>query len=335
MKAAVLKEVGVLEVQDVPEPETAPDQIKVKIAYSGICGTDPEIVEGRFVPPKPPLGPNILGHEASGTIAEIGKDIKGDFKVGQKVAMNFRSSCGACYYCTNKMEHFCERMSPASGAMAEYAVYNESAVFPLPDGLALDIGALLEPVSVAVHTMDIAQVKVGDAVIITGAGTIGLLLLQLAIRSGASKVLISEPVATKRKLAKELGADVVIDPTNENLEEAANKLTDGRGFNVCLEASGKVNVAKQLIYLTQPCGTIVWCAVYPADAEVGVPPFYMYQKELTIRSILVSPYSFPRAMHMLPKLNLKPLISIYPLTDVVKAFADLKAGRGIKIMLQP
>lgn len=335
MKAAVLKEVGVLEVQDVPEPETAPDQIKVKIAYSGICGTDPEIIEGRFVPPKLAPGPNILGHEASGTIVEIGKDIQGDFKVGQKVAMNFRSSCGACYYCTNKMEHFCERMSPASGAMAEYAVYNESAVFPLPDGLPLDIGALLEPVSVAVHTMDIAQVKVGDAVIITGAGTIGLLLLQLAVRSGASKVLVSEPVMAKRKVAKELGADVVVDPVNENLDEVAMKLTDGRGFNVCLEASGKVDVAKQLIYLTQPCGTIVWCAVYPADAEVGVPPFYMYQKELTIRSILVSPYSFHRAMDMLPKLNLKPLISVYPLKDVVKAFEALKAGKGIKIMLQP
>jgi (R,R)-butanediol dehydrogenase/meso-butanediol dehydrogenase/diacetyl reductase len=335
VKAAVLKEIGVLEVQDVPEPETAPDQIKVKIAYSGICGTDPEIVEGRFVPPKPPLGPNIVGHEASGTIVEIGKDIQGTFKIGQRVAMNFRSACGACYYCTNKMEHFCERMSPASGAMAEYAVYKEGAVFPLPAGIPLDVGALLEPVSVAVHTMDIAQVKVGDAVIITGAGTIGMLLLQLAIRSGASKVLVSEPVAEKRKLAKELGADVVVDPIKENLEEAAKKLTDGRGFNVCLEASGKVAVAKQLIYLTESCGTIVWCAVYPRDAEVGVPPFYMYQKELTIRSILVSPYSFHRAMHMLPKLNLKPLISVYPLKDVVKAFEAHKAGKGIKIMLQP
>ena len=335
MKAAVLKEVGVLEVQDVPEPETAPDQIKVKIAYSGICGTDPEIIEGRFVPPILPEGPNIIGHEASGTIVEIGKDIQGTFKIGQKVAMNFRSACGACYYCNNRMEHFCERFTPNSGAMAEYAVYKENTVFPLPDGVPLDIGALLEPVSVAVHTMDIAQVKVGDGVIITGAGTIGLLLLQLAIRSGASKLLVSEPVAKKRKLAKELGADIVIDPINENLEEAANKLTDSRGFNVCLEASGKVNVAKQLIYLTQPCGTIVWCAVYPRDAEIGVPPFYMYQKELTIRSILVSPYSFHRAMYMLPKLNLKPLITVYPLKDVVKAFADFKAGKGIKIMLQP
>jgi 2-desacetyl-2-hydroxyethyl bacteriochlorophyllide A dehydrogenase len=334
MKAAVLEKPGVLKVQDIPEPETAPDQIKVKIAYAGICGTDPEIVEGRFIPPKLAPGPNIVGHEASGTIVEIGKDIRGNFKVGQRVAMNFRSSCGACYYCTNRMEHFCEMVTPNTGAMAEYAVYKENTVFPLPDDIPLDIGAFLEPVSVAVHTMDIASIKVGDSVIITGAGAIGLLLLQLSIRSGASKVLVSEPVAEKRKLAKELGADVVIDPLNENLEEAAMKLTDGRGFNVCLEASGKINVANQLIYLTDSCGTIVWCAVYPADAEVGVRPFYLYSKELTIRSILVSPYSFPRAMQMLPKLNLKPLITIYPIDEVVQAFADLKVGKGVKVMLK-
>jgi 2-desacetyl-2-hydroxyethyl bacteriochlorophyllide A dehydrogenase len=335
VKAVVLTKVGVLEVLDVPEPITAPDDIKVKIAYSGICGTDPEIIEGRFIPPTLASGPNIMGHEASGTIVEIGKSIKGDFKLGQRVAMNFRSSCGACYYCNNRMEHFCERMTPNTGAMAEYAIYKESTVFPLPDDVPLDVGAFLEPLAVAVHIMDIADMKVGDSVIITGAGAIGLLLLQLVIRSGASKVLVSEPVADKRRLAEELGADVVIDPLNENLDETAKKLTDGRGFNLCLEASGKTSVAKQLIYMTQSCGTIVWCAVYPQDAEIGVPPFYMYQKELTIRSVLVSPYSFIRAAQMLPKLTLKPLISVYPLKDVVKAFEAHKAGRGVKIMLQP
>jgi 2-desacetyl-2-hydroxyethyl bacteriochlorophyllide A dehydrogenase len=335
VKAVVLTKVCVLEVLDVPEPITAPDDIKVKIAYSGICGTDPEIIEGRFIPPTLASGPNIMGHEASGTIVEIGKSIKGDFKLGQRVAMNFRSSCGACYYCNNRMEHFCERMTPNTGAMAEYAIYKESTVFPLPDDVPLDVGAFLEPLAVAVHIMDIADMKVGDSVIITGAGAIGLLLLQLVIRSGASKVLVSEPVADKRRLAKELGADVIIDPLNENLEEAAKKLTDGRGFNLCLEASGKTSVAKQLIYMAQSCGTIVWCAVYPQDAEIGVPPFYMYQKELNIRSVLVSPYSFIRAAQMLPKLTLKPLISVYPLKDVVKAFEAHKSGKGVKIMLQP
>ena len=124
MKAVVVKEVGVLEVQDVPEPEPEPDQIKVKIAYAGICGSDPKIVDRKGARGHPegaigwpqkttPMseGIKIMGHEASGTIVKIGKDIKGDFKVGQRVAMNFRSTCGACYYCLNGMEHFCERIT--------------------------------------------------------------------------------------------------------------------------------------------------------------------------------------------------------------------------------
>jgi (R,R)-butanediol dehydrogenase/meso-butanediol dehydrogenase/diacetyl reductase/L-iditol 2-dehydrogenase len=334
MKAVMLLEPHKLEVQDVPEPEMAPDQIKVKVAYSGICGTDPEIVEGRFMPPEWKPGPNIIGHEAAGTIVAIGSQIKGDFHIGQKVAMNFRSSCGACYYCNNRMEHFCVNLTPNSGAMAEYAVYKENTVFPLPDDTPLDVAAFVEPVAVAVHMMDIAGMKIGDTVLITGGGTIGQLLLQFALKSGASKVMVSEPVESKRKIALEMGADVVVDPLHDNLKEAAMKLTDGRGFNLCMEASGIPSVAKEMVYLADQCGLILWCAVYPRDMEIGVNAFYMYQHELTIKSVLVSPYSFIRAAAMLPKLNLKPLITVYPVDDVVKAFADHKAGKGIKVMLK-
>jgi 2-desacetyl-2-hydroxyethyl bacteriochlorophyllide A dehydrogenase len=348
MKAAVLKGINVLEYDDVPEPETAPNQIKVKIAYAGICGTDPEIVAGTFgmgtLPdgaigqdykrPVPP-GLGVLGHEAAGTIVEIGNDIKGDFRIGQKVAMNFRSACGACYYCTNGMEHFCDYVTPASGAMAEYAVYPENDVFPVPEDTPLDIATLVEPLSVAVHTMDIARMKVGDSVIITGAGTIGLLLLQMAQRSGASKILVSEPFAGKRKLALELGADRVVDPINEDLLAVSNEFTVERGFNICFEASGQVKVAEQLVLLAERCGTVVWAAVYPHEARVPVSPFYMYTKELTIRGVLISPYSFPRSVQMLPKLNLRPMIKTYPLKDVTEAFKAHKEGKGIKILLQP
>ena len=350
MKAVVVKEGGVLEVQDAAEPEPGSDQIKVKIAYAGICGSDPKIVAGHYMPiptvgaigwpePSPPPaakeGVRFLGHEASGTIVKIGKDVKGNFKVGQHVAMNFRSVCGGCYYCQNKMEHFCERAMIFMGLMAEYAVFKESLVYPLPEDLPLDVGAFLEPVSVAVHTLDIAHIKIGDTVIITGGGAIGLLALQLAIKSGASKVLVSEPIAEKRKLAKQLGADVVVDPLKEDLLAISNTFTDGRGFNVCIEESGIPAIARQLILLAERCGTIVLAATYPQGVEVGVPLEYMYGRELSIRSVLISPYSFPRAVQMLPKLNLKPLITVYPMKEVVKAFEAHKAGKGIKIMLQP
>ncbi|MBN1315545.1 MAG: alcohol dehydrogenase catalytic domain-containing protein, partial [Anaerolineales bacterium] len=108
MKAAVMRGVGNINFEEVPEPQVGPNEIKVRIAYCGLCGTDPENLEGRFglVPKEAYEQPRILGHEASGTIAEVGSAVNG-YQVGQRVAMNFRRPCGACYYCRNKMEHFC------------------------------------------------------------------------------------------------------------------------------------------------------------------------------------------------------------------------------------
>ncbi len=358
MKAVVVKEVGVLEIQDVPEPDCKPDEIKVKIAYAGICGTDSIILKGQIAgpppegvvsrPQKPGIVPDdvkmmghemreglrIIGHEASGTIVQIGKDIKGDFKIGQHVAMNYKSVCGACHYCTDMMANFCERTAPFSGAMAEYSVYRENTVFALPDDLPLDVGAFLEPLSIAVHALDIARMKLGDSVLITGGGPIGLLLLQLALKSGASKVLVSEPVAEKRALAKQFGAHIV-DPLKEDLLAVANKLTDGRGFNVCFEASGIPAIARQLLLLTDGDGTIVWVASYPRNFDLGVPINYFSSKELTLRGVRQTPYSYPRALQMLPTLDLKPLIKVYPLQEAIAAFEAHKKGQGIKIMLKP
>ena len=128
---------------------------------------------------------------------------------------------------------------------------------------------------------------------------------------------------------------MVVDPFNDDLVDAANKLTDGRGFNVCIEESGDPDVAKQLILLAARCGTILWAATYPMGLGVEVPIDYMFSRELSIRSVFLAPYSFTRATQMLPKLDLKPLITVYPLKEAVKAFADYKKGKGIKILLQP
>ena len=133
MKAAVTRKPVSLKWKKSRTRQMKPDQVKVKIAYAGLCGTDPENLEHRFglMPPEAYKGARILGHEASGTIAAIGKDVKGKFKVGQRVAMNFRGACGACYYCQNGMEHYCRTAEGSSGCFAEYAVYPESAIYPL------------------------------------------------------------------------------------------------------------------------------------------------------------------------------------------------------------
>ena len=204
------------------------------------------------------------------------------------------------------------------------------------DDVSLEIGSFLEPVSVAIHAIDIAGIRPGSTVAISGAGPIGLLCLQVALRAGAARVMVSEPVPGKREVAKKLGADVVVDPLKEDLLAAGKKLTEGRGFDTVIEASGNLGAAKQAISLADNGGTIVWAAVYPKDSEIAVPPFLMYAKELTIRCVWISPYSFPRALNLLSKLELKPLITdIVPLKDIKKAFELHKTGKSIKILVQP
>jgi 2-desacetyl-2-hydroxyethyl bacteriochlorophyllide A dehydrogenase len=344
MKAAVMQEDGGLKVQDVPEPpEPGPDRVKVKIAYCGICGSelhslDPEY---RSRPPqfrRPPggasMGPRIGGHEASGVVTAVGSNVQG-IEVGQRVAMNFRSPCGTCYYCRNKLEHFCQRVIPATGAYAEYALYHANAIYALPDDVSLEVGALLEPVSVAVHTVDLADIYPGCTLAIMGAGPIGILTLEVALKAGAARVLVSEPVESRREMAKQLGATAVVDPLKENLEKVGKELCDGRGFDRVIDASGKLAVAKQAMELADYGATVVWAAMYPVGAEVGVVPSNMYAKELTIKGVFISPYCFPRSVNLLSELNLEPLISIRPIEEINQAFHDLLAGKGMKVLIKP
>lgn len=336
MKAAVIHGIKDITIEEVPEPPVGPGEIKVKIAYCGLCGTDPENLEGRFglMPPEAFKRDRIIGHEASGTITEVGSNIT-EYKVGQRVAMDFRSSCGACYYCRNGMENFCRRGAHASGSFAEYAVYPESAVYALPDDISFEIGSLLEPVSVAVHAIDRTGVRPGSTVAICGGGPIGLLCLEVALRAGAARAMVSEPIKEKRELALKLGADIAVDPFNDDIVAAGQKLTDGRGFDAVIDASGNISAARQCIDLADRGATILWAAVYGKDVEIGVSPFLMYARELTITSTFVSPYSFPRALNLLPKLELEPLITdIVPLKDIARAFELHKKGKSIKILIK-
>jgi L-iditol 2-dehydrogenase len=332
---------GNVEVQDVPEPKINPNQIKVKIAYCGICGSELHAFQPEFQTGKPTFrgpqrsGPRIMGHEASGTIVEVGPDTKAGYKVGQRVAMDFRCYCGSCYYCRNKMQHFCERVTPASGAYAEYAVYNEDAIYVLPDDVTLEQGALLEPVSVAVHTIDIASPKAGSTMAILGGGPIGMLILEVAQKAGAAKILVSEPVEGRRKVAKQLGATRVISPITESLEEVTKEMTGGRGFDVVIDASGKLSVAQQALTLVDNCGTVVWAAMYPGGSELAVVPSFMYARELTIKSVFVSPYCFSRALNLVPTMDLKPLISIKPIENILDGIQSLLKGDGMKVLIKP
>ena len=183
---------GTLKMLDIPEPQiTRPDDVKIKVAYCGVCGSDLHFkrAELDFLFDKENGTP--IGHEASGVITELGPaaTAKG-LKVGDQVTYYYNEHCGSCYYCRNGQEQFCENMTGSSAAMSDYLVVREQAVHKLVGGCDLKRGALIEPISVCLHGIDLARIKVGSTVAISGGGTMGMLMTQLAKRSGATKLTV-------------------------------------------------------------------------------------------------------------------------------------------------
>ena len=314
MKAAVQKAIELVEVEDVPEPTAQPDQIKVKIAFAGLCGTDIEILEGSFGLVKEPTFPKIEGHEASGTIVEVGSATKLGYKVGQRVAMCPVAPCGGCQFCRNGQEAFCAHGTEYSGAFAEYGVYAEGQVFPIADDVSFEVATMLEPLSIAMRANELGGIGPGKSLAILGAGPIGMLNLIVAVRSGANQVLVSEPVAYKRGFADQLGAAVTVDPAKQDLLQIASEVTDGLGFDAVIDCTGKLDGAEQAVKLAGPGGHVVWAAIYPVGGTVPVEPWALFEKDLSIHGVFQSPYFLWRANRMLPVMDLKPLIShTYPL----------------------
>ncbi len=335
MKAAVWKKKKVLELEDVPEQDVGPEDVKIKVEYTSICGSDPHIVDGKLPVSYPP---RIMGHEMSGTIVELGEqaNTKG-LMLGDRVTGNPVRYCGVCDYCRNGLEHYCLKLAVyfPPGTMAESVVWHEQQVFKLPDSLSFEEGCLTEPVSVCLRGIELANIREGSTVAILGLGGIGQILLQLAQLSGASQVVVADPVESKRNIALEMGADLALDPLVGDMWATTMKVTNNRGFDTVIEASGNTDSAKSAIDMVGKVGTMVYFSVYPMNFELPIKPFDLYARELTVRGVFMSPYLFPRTIALLPKLKMKPLVSkIYPLDEVVEAFEEQKRGQNIKILIK-
>jgi (R,R)-butanediol dehydrogenase/meso-butanediol dehydrogenase/diacetyl reductase/L-iditol 2-dehydrogenase len=184
---------GQLKVVDIPAKDPGPEDIKIKVAYCSICGSDPHLVQDNIFGWDVPFG---LGHEVSGIVVETGpKAAKKGFKTGDRVAGNFLKFCGTCYYCQNEQQQFCTHADESNQpGMSEYITWHESQVYKLPDSVSLKEGCLLEPISVAVRIVDKAAPRFGSRIAICGGGPIGLLSLQGFKMAGASQITLIEPI---------------------------------------------------------------------------------------------------------------------------------------------
>lgn len=336
LKAVINTNKGEALLMEVPIRDLGPEEVKVKMGYCGIGGADPFIIDGSIGLPTP----WHMGYQGSGTIVEIGKLVTArGLKVGDRVAINHLRACGACYECLHGYENMCSNRTFPHGwldsMMAEYAVLHQKQVWRLPDSISLKEGALTEVAAASMQAIDLAPMKIGNSVFISGGGGCGLLILQLARLQGGTKLTVSEPVEVKRKLALKLGADYVIDPRNQDVVAEAMKLTEKRGFDRVIEASGDADAISPCVDILAKGGKIVLFGIYPKQYKFNLDINKLYFKEGGIQTTFGYANLFQKAVDVLPKLNLKAMCGpVFPLSRFMEAIEAHKTGQYAKVFVK-
>lgn len=332
MTCAMWRGTNDMRIERLAIPEPVGREVLLRIAACGICATDLHLLDGSIPLYKPP---RVLGHEMAGTVVAVGPDVT-TLEVGAYVAVDPNIPCGACFFCREAQPYMCPNRTSTIGGFAEYHLVPEQTAFRLPDGVPVELGALAEPLSCCVHAFELAPTRPGGTIAIVGAGTIGLLLTQLARRSGASLVAISEPDPERRALAARLGADLTIDPRAEDPKERLLAVTGGIGVDCAFEAVGSAVTARAAISLPRRGGTVVLVGVAPDDAEITLRPYEIFERELTIRASFIRTYEFRRAVELLAVLDVEPLLGRrFPLPEIHAAFENAANRGGIKTLVVP
>lgn len=337
MKALIVEKYGDAILKDIPLRELGHEELKVRIAYCGVGGQDPLNIVGAV--PLPFL-PWHLGYQASGIIEEVDNTATArGLKVGDRVALDQYRFCGSCYNCMHDRQTFCENRDYPYGyldsMMAEYIIVHQRQAWKIPDSVTLEEATLTENLGAALPAIDLAPFKIGDRVMVIGAGTCGLLILQLVKLQGGTKITVVEPVGAKRKLALKLGADYVIDPENQDVVREAMTITDDRGYDRVIEASGDAGMIPLTLEMLAQCGKIVLFGIYPGDPKLDLSMEKLWFKEAGIQAVFGQSNLFPRAVDILPKLDLKSMMGpVYPLERWREAFDAHKTMEHARVLIK-
>lgn len=317
---------------DVPISPLGPRDVRVRVVACGVCGTDVHTIEGAFplyAPPKP------LGHETAGVVMEVGSAVHA-VRPGDPVALDTSVPCGACFYCREGQPFFCPQRTSYVGGFAEQIVVPDEIVYPLPPSVPIELGVFAEPLSCALHALQNSSLRPGETAAIIGGGTIGQLLVQLARQMGAALVVLSDPEPQRRNMAVSCGADVAVDPLTDDLGERVRSLTNGRGVEVAFEAVGRAETVAAAVSLPRRRGTVMLVGVAAPTAEVVLRPYDIYERELTIRGSFIRSFTYARALALLPRLTLQPLVTHrFGLDAVPAAIRNVQQRRGVKTLVVP
>jgi 2-desacetyl-2-hydroxyethyl bacteriochlorophyllide A dehydrogenase len=329
VKAVVISSPGVVGIESVDDPAPGPGEVVVKVAACGLCGTDLHILEGEFAPTLPV----VPGHEFAGEIVALGAGVSG-LALGDQVAVDPSLYCHQCHYCRLGRDNLCERYAAigvtTAGAAAEYTVAPAANCVRLPDHISTADAALIEPLSCAVRGYDVLRSRLAATVLIYGSGTMGLMMLELAKRTGAASVdmvdINSERLATARLLGCSRAAT------------SADELDQPRGWDVVIDATGNEHAIQDALGRVGRGGTYLQFGVAAYAARAVIEPYKIYNQEITITGSMAVLHSYERAAALFATGVLDPQVFIsdrYPLVDYPAALKRFQAGQGRKILVTP
>ncbi|MCI1749022.1 MAG: alcohol dehydrogenase catalytic domain-containing protein [Acidipropionibacterium sp.] len=345
MLAAVIRAPKKLDITEVPTPSAGPGEVLLKVGSNTVCGTDLRILRGeKTAGVRPGV---VLGHEIAGTIAEVGAGVNG-YHVGDSAVVSPTVTCGNCYYCLRDLEQFC--MFPdifgynLDGGLAEYClipahvVARHHLVVAKPDVPATAL-SLSEPLSCVLNGAENYKVKLGDTAVIIGAGPIGILHMIVCRLAGATQIIVSDPSEGRRATAASLGADITVDPLNEDLEAVVRGATDGLGADVAVICIGRSELLPQAIGLTRKGGHVCAFAGFPKGTTASIDPNAIHYNQISIvGSSNAKRRHAEEALRLIEK-GLVPADIIvshtFPLEKAVDAIEFSASGEGIKVAVTP
>ena len=334
MKAAVLLGVQNLKITDFNEPPLLDNGVKVAVAYCGLCGTDFHKFLGK-AGSRPVVYPVPLGHEVSGVVVDVGKNVT-EFKKGDRVTVDPNWSCCNCYYCKNGKRHLCSNSKGVVKGLAEYICPPKENVYLIPDSLSLLDASLTEPLSCCLHGVDLLDIKSGETVAVVGCGAIGALMLQILKVSGVGKIIAIDANEEKRSIAMELGAFAFINPKTESVEETVKNL-GVECVDKVIECVGIPKTAELALTVAGRGATVVLFGVSDSTAILPIKWYDAFTKELVIKTSYINPNTTDRAISMLENglINVDKAISaVISMEDVIEEISTRAFSSKGKVIVK-
>jgi (R,R)-butanediol dehydrogenase/meso-butanediol dehydrogenase/diacetyl reductase len=344
MRAAVYYGPRDLRLETVPEPAPGPGDVKLRVFYNGICGSDlHEYYDGPVTTrttPHPLTGvknPVILGHELSGEVVSCGAGVD-DLTPGDVVAVEPLETCGCCAWCAAGQYNHCPVLAlhgynRSGGGLAEYTVVRRVMAHRLPAGMTPMQGALIEPLAVAWHTANRCRLEAGQTVAIHGAGPIGIGVC-LTLKARGVDVIAVDPSPLRRAVLRRLGAGVTLDPNDGDPIAAIRDLTGGRGAHASVDAAGVPSAFHAAVHGTRVDGTVVVVAIH--HVPVVIPPFDLLMPEVHITGVAMSAHAFPSVIDAMARGDypMDDWVETIPFENLVQGgFERLRRQEGLKILV--